>query len=266
MFTCPACDAPLDDPDPGAYTLQCDACHAQYFRSDLDADADSDTFNEPGVGLIDPHEFDAAHTQGEFNAGGGGGATKDRGYDNPGAVDAIGAGEDIGTGEYIGTGDDIDNGDAYPNRGTAAVEDQGADDSEEADEEYARIRAAAEARARRQLDAINTTRVRGVIADRRALDRRSVLCRLGGILALLLGIQAGYYAVKNAIAPAPALAAIYALIVLPLVAVSWIALRWAGHFRRLAEQSALPDPDTPPDFTPLSNGSQIARNLDRIED
>ena len=49
---------------------------------------------------------------------------------------------------------------------------------------------------------------------------------------------------------------------------TWLCVHFtakAFHIRREARQKALPDPTVPPDFSTLSDGSQFAKNLERIE-
>jgi hypothetical protein len=55
---------------------------------------------------------------------------------------------------------------------------------------------------------------------------------------------------------------------LAAAALTWVYIRLAAkaiHLRRLARQTSLPDPKTPPDFSTLSDGTQFAKNLEKIE-
>ena len=107
---------------------------------------------------------------------------------------------------------------------------------------------------------LNALRVRAVVAERRAAERRRTWRRVGFLAAMVLVIHATVAAATASRSGNRALIATY-------VAVAALASTAGWTFRPRQASPALPSLDLPPpDFTGLGDGSHFARNLDQIYD
>jgi DNA-directed RNA polymerase subunit RPC12/RpoP len=107
-------------------------------------------------------------------------------------------------------------------------------------------------------------RIRKFAAVRRAAYRSRSYCVIAvgacavGAIELLYHVVAGHSGLGNVRAAA------YVIVAIGLL---WGAQHFSGlarHYHREAKRSALPPPIAPPDFSPLSDGSQIVRDLERM--
>jgi hypothetical protein len=113
---------------------------------------------------------------------------------------------------------------------------------------------------------LNSTRIRQMAALRRSAYRTRSYCLIAIIACLVISADLIYYGIQRLRHhPTP----IGILIAIAYFAAAIALLVLAAHFKRLAikfhqesKKSILEDPTTPPDFSQLQDGSQIAKNLE----
>jgi len=139
-----------------------------------------------------------------------------------------------------------------------ALEYEAAGDAQDEEE---RFRREAEGR-------LNSLRIQAITAEHRALNRSRSFATAGGVAMLIViahclieigsNVAAGGWGLSSTALAGVTLAA-------AIVAV-WL-FRRARRLAALARRRRLlDDPDTPPDFTPLQDGSQRWRNLEQVEE
>ena len=117
-----------------------------------------------------------------------------------------------------------------------------------------------EERDREELDGL---KIRQIAAGKRAANRSRTYCLVVAIAGLVAAIQLGWKAFKAL--RFQGWTNQTAAFVLTIPVCLWLAVRFyrrSEAFRKEAGQSALTDPDTPPDLDSLSDGSQHWKNLD----
>ena len=133
--------------------------------------------------------------------------------------------------------------------------------------ELAQEEEAAARRAEERQSELDGLRMRHVIVTRRAAIRSRTYNVLGaagcvmaavklGIIAVQQGRRAGWHAAQGALV-VMAVAAVY---------FGWHFLQRARAWGRESRGSAMPEPETPPDFSTLSDGSQHARSLEELKE
>lgn len=136
------------------------------------------------------------------------------------------------------------------------------------DDEPADRDAEAEARMRRDAEGrLNSLRIQAITAERRAINRSRAFSTAGGV-AMLIVIAHCVLEIGDDVSSVGWTRSATALSVVSVIA-ALVAIRLFHRARRLAAQSRrslLEDPDTPPDFTPLQDGSQRWRNLEQVEE
>ncbi len=128
-----------------------------------------------------------------------------------------------------------------------------------------------DAPAPRETDDLDGVRIRQITLLKRAAYRSRSYAHVLA-LSCLIGAGKCVWNVVSAIRnPDPDRMTAYGVVALWMAAAAacvYLTTRFyrrAERFRREAETTMLPAPATPPDFTPLSDGSHQWRNLERIE-
>lgn len=137
-------------------------------------------------------------------------------------------------------------------------------DDEASDDET--FRRAAEEAARRLDSAVDRIRVRHVVADRRHFLRIRVWQLTGGYLCACLAAEALWYAGWDLYRRELKTSTILLGLATALVSLAIPLFTGARRSLKEASRPALSDPVNPPRFDELSDGSQFARNLDRLKD
>jgi DNA-directed RNA polymerase subunit RPC12/RpoP len=117
----------------------------------------------------------------------------------------------------------------------------------------------------RDLSELDSLRMRHMVVTRRTAMRSRTYNLLGAAACLMGAIKLGIETVKEFRATGFHVHQVAAVLValIALFAVRFF-LKRAAHWARQSQGSKIPDPETPPDFTPLSDGSQHARNLEDL--
>lgn len=117
-------------------------------------------------------------------------------------------------------------------------------------------------------DDLDGSRIRQISAIKRSAYRTRSYFLIGAVLCLAGFGQTAWNALASLHSRAGGLsylfAALWALASLACAAGVWWMLSRADHYRQEAARSSLRDPDQPPDFAPLSDGSQAWKNLEQI--
>ena len=115
-------------------------------------------------------------------------------------------------------------------------------------------------------DDLDGLRVRSVATEKRAMIRHESYCVIGAAGSLVGAIQLIINAVSRIVRhDGPIRAAAYLFFALSLLILTWHLGRLAIHYHRQARRKILEDPKTPPDLSKLSDGSQLWKNLNKIE-
>lgn len=115
-----------------------------------------------------------------------------------------------------------------------------------------------------ETDELDGLRIRQLAQARRAAYRSRSYCLIGSAVAAAAAGQLIYKAVANVrIAGWSAAPLLYLAAVGPAVYLAWRLLCRARKLGHEAEASLLDEPATPPDFGPLSDGSQMWKRLER---
>jgi hypothetical protein len=110
---------------------------------------------------------------------------------------------------------------------------------------------------------LDSRRIGRLASARRAAYRSRSFC-LVAIGGSVVGAgQLAYQAIQN---PAWRNRILYILGAVALLRLAWFFMRLAIGYHREASQSRETPPDHPPDFAPLSDGSQLATNLEKMMD
>lgn len=107
-------------------------------------------------------------------------------------------------------------------------------------------------------------RIRKFAAVRRAAYRSRSYCVIAVGGCVMGAIELLYHAITGYQALGKMRGGAYVVVAMGLL---WGAKHFAGlagHYHREAKRSALPPPTAPPDFAPLSNGSQFVRDLEQM--
>lgn len=134
---------------------------------------------------------------------------------------------------------------------------------ETSDDDETQVHLELEQRFREAQDRLNQKHIRIVQLEKRALYRKRTW-----MLVLAMGMfgLAGQVVWRGvewfSIHPWYALA--YLIVASGLMVGSVRFFAQAGHYSRLAREVRLPEPTEPPDFSTLSDGSQIVENLNRM--
>ncbi|GIW75598.1 MAG: hypothetical protein KatS3mg104_0661 [Phycisphaerae bacterium] len=135
--------------------------------------------------------------------------------------------------------------------------------SEETSDEDSQARLELEQRFQEQQDHLNQKQIRIVQLEKRSLYRRRTW-----MLVLALGMTglAGQLVWRGIewLGVRPSYAIAYWVLASGLVLGSLRFFARARYYGRQASQISLPDPTEPPDFSTLSDGSQIVENLNRM--
>jgi hypothetical protein len=113
---------------------------------------------------------------------------------------------------------------------------------------------------------LNSTRIRQMAALRRSAYRSRSYCLIAIGACLVGSADLIYYGIQR-LRHHPTLISVLIAIAYFAAAIALLVL--SAHFKRLAikfhresKKSILEDPTTPPDFSQLQDGSQIAKNLE----
>lgn len=129
-------------------------------------------------------------------------------------------------------------------------------------------------RKREREDHLDRLKSRQIVALRKAAYRSRGYQLMGAAICLVGAGQCLYYVYVKSARPDPAVERAVAY----LIVLGWLALAAVGivfgvklltkarQMKEAAERSALAEPDTEPDFTPLSDGSQRWKNLEDTRD
>ena len=110
-------------------------------------------------------------------------------------------------------------------------------------------------------DHLDSNRIRQMAALRRAAIRTRSYC----VIAIGGCVVGAAELIFDGVRRWPEFRAfLYLFFALLLLGAAFYFLRLAMRFHREAKQSAIPPPLTPPDFSQLQDGSQIARNLEEM--
>jgi hypothetical protein len=117
----------------------------------------------------------------------------------------------------------------------------------------------------RELEELDSLRMRHLVVTRRTAMRSRTYNILGAAACLTGAAKLVLMTVTEVRAAGWHLRQV-SFVMFTLVALSPISflLRRAAHWARESRGAKIPDPETPPDFTPLSDGSQHARNLEEL--
>ena len=117
-------------------------------------------------------------------------------------------------------------------------------------------------------DHLNSNRIRQMAALRRGAIRSRSYCVIALSGCVVGAVEFGFDAWRRWPRPVNARGALVALVYVlcgaGLLLLGRYFFRLAMRFDREARQSNLPPPQTPPDFSQLSDGSQIVKNLEEI--
>jgi hypothetical protein len=108
-------------------------------------------------------------------------------------------------------------------------------------------------------------RIARVAKERQAALRAGSYCLVAAGGCAVAGADLGWRAVRRIVLGEWVRPTVYLLAAGVFV---WVCIRFArkaGRLRRQAREKSLTEPTTPPDFSTLSDGSQFAKNLERIE-
>jgi hypothetical protein len=117
-------------------------------------------------------------------------------------------------------------------------------------------------------DHLDSNRIRQMAALRRAAIRTRSYCVIALCGCIVAAAELIFDAIRDWPSPFrfraiwPPLIYLICTILLLIAAVYF--LRLALGYHREAKQTAIPPPTTPPDFSQLQDGSQIARNLEEM--
>ncbi len=111
-------------------------------------------------------------------------------------------------------------------------------------------------------DDLDANRIRQVTKLRRAAYRSRGFLLIGSAFCAVLAVQLIWNSVGRFRGGSFVIASSYLMAASILFALAWLALKRAQHFKREADATALHDPKTPPDFSPLRDGSQAWKNLE----
>jgi len=117
-------------------------------------------------------------------------------------------------------------------------------------------------------DHLNSNRIRQMAALRRGAIRSRSYCVIALCGCIVGAAEFGFDAWKRWPRPANVrgvlVATVYVLCGVGLLLLGRYFFRLAMRFHGETRQSNLPNPQTPPDFSQLSDGSQIVKNLEEI--
>jgi ADP-ribose pyrophosphatase YjhB (NUDIX family) len=114
-----------------------------------------------------------------------------------------------------------------------------------------------------ELDAL---RIRQVAKARQAAMRAGSYCLIFALACAVAAIDLLWRAVRRyALEQTLTRPALYLLAAIPLAWFCWRFTDKAINLRREAQRRSLPEPVLPPDFSGLSDGSHVVRNLERMQ-
>jgi ADP-ribose pyrophosphatase YjhB (NUDIX family) len=114
-----------------------------------------------------------------------------------------------------------------------------------------------------ELDAL---RIHQVAKARQATMRAGSYCLITSLACFVAAIDLIWRAARRYILEQAVLRpALYLLAVIPLAWFAWRFWTKAADLRHEAQRRTLPDPASPADFTTLSDGSHVVRNLERMQ-
>jgi len=114
-------------------------------------------------------------------------------------------------------------------------------------------------------DDLDANHIKKITHMRRTAVRSRGYLLVGGAFCASLAVQVIWNSVGKFRAGANVIAAAYVMAAAILFALAWKAFLRAQHFKREAQASALAEPQTPPDFSQLSDGSQSWKNLEDMK-
>lgn len=139
------------------------------------------------------------------------------------------------------------------------------DDAEEEVDADAEAVAQLEARQQAEREHLNQRHIKAVTLEKRAIYRKRTYMLVLGVACIVGILQACWLAIGEARGERWLRVASLLTIAIGLsLAPSWF-FRRAREYRIEAERTSLPEPETPPDFSTLSDGSQFAKNLENLD-
>lgn len=114
---------------------------------------------------------------------------------------------------------------------------------------------------------LSSLRIQKITAERRALNRSRSVATAVALALTIVCLNCLWLIVRNATIDGPGASVSTSLAVIALLC-GYIAVRLFRRSRRLAalaRQPLLEEPAVEPDFTPLSDGSQQWRNLEKLK-
>lgn len=139
------------------------------------------------------------------------------------------------------------------------------DDTEDEADRDAQAAAELEARLQVERDHLNERHIKAIVAEKRALIRNRTYMLVLGFACVVTAGQLGWFSVDEFRAQHWPRVAAYAVIVIGLLLASVRFFRKAHGYQVESQKTILPEPDTEPDFSTLSDGSQFVKNLENIE-
>ncbi|HEY1923295.1 MAG TPA: hypothetical protein VGG44_11145 [Tepidisphaeraceae bacterium] len=113
---------------------------------------------------------------------------------------------------------------------------------------------------------LNSTRIRQMAALRRSAYRTRSYCLIAIGACIVGSADLIYYGIQRLSHQSSAIAILIAIAYFLSAAALLILARYftrlATNFHKEAKKTILEDPTTPPDFSQLQDGSQIAKNLE----
>jgi hypothetical protein len=124
---------------------------------------------------------------------------------------------------------------------------------------------AEEVQADHELGELDSLRMRHIVVVRRAAIRSRTYCIVGAIGCLMAAVKLGLMTFSDVRRTGWHLRqALYVLLGAAAVYGMAFLLQRAARWNRESRASVLPEPSSPPDFSTLSDGSQHARNLEKM--
>jgi hypothetical protein len=115
-------------------------------------------------------------------------------------------------------------------------------------------------------DHLNSTRIRQMAALRRSAYRTRSYCVVAVGCCIGGAAQLAFFALRRLVylpgLHSIVISLVYIIAAIGLLFLARYFLRLAMRSHREATKSILPEPEAPPDFTQLQDGSQIAKNLE----
>jgi DNA-directed RNA polymerase subunit M/transcription elongation factor TFIIS len=123
-----------------------------------------------------------------------------------------------------------------------------------------------EQKAHSELQELNSLRMRHLIVTRRTAIRTRTYYVAGAVSCLVGAIQLAIMTVTEVRIVGWHLRQVsFVLFAIAALYLAAYLFKGAAHWGRQSQAAKIPDPETPPDFTPLSDGSQHAKNLEHLE-